>query len=87
MRIEAAESTGRKECQFVIFPETEVEKIVCRQFLEEYKNRKNKMIVHGQCYQMGTGFMSFNFGLSDHDHRYKANFWYRIAQKLMNIFA
>lgn len=83
MKIRTGESTGRTECQFVIQPETSLEKIAVKQFLKAYRDRKNKMVIHGEGGDM-AGNMSFNFGLSDHDHRYRKSFWYRIAQKIMN---
>lgn len=67
MKIHAAASTGRTECQFVVCPENELEKIVIERFLDAYHNRQqdgSNLVIHGSAYQIGEGLKSFNFGLA-----------------------
>jgi len=56
-----------RECpygQFVVFPESEIERVVIENFLEGERSEDWKIHIHGHCYNSSVeGVTSFNFGL------------------------
>jgi len=78
MRVEIASQTGQPVPQFIIYAETDAERLVMQQFVTySYYEPRPVFWLHGWTYGMGmTGVSSFNFGYRNRKRKWW-KFWER----------
>lgn len=65
MKVEVADSSTSKVPQFVIYAETNAERILMALFVEKAYSSNHKLIFHGATYKSGApGVSSFHFGIA-----------------------